>query len=110
MICWPWMFRADDSHGFPEYCEPYMFVLTGDGGNMELWRDTSEPLRESGESMAGDSGGEYTDEGFLGEVDGDVCELLPRRALQVGHNLTNLEISSFGTLSSIPLLARTSFP
>jgi hypothetical protein len=38
------------------------------------------------------------EEAFFGDVGGDTCELLPRRAWHVGHSLTNREMSSFGTL------------
>lgn len=76
-----------------------MLVLLGDDGNIEPRRDNSESLREDGgESISGESGGEYMERLCFGEVGGDTCELLPRRALQVGHIFTNREISSFGTL------------
>ncbi len=79
-----------------------MLVLTGEDGNIELWRGNSESLREAGgESKAGDCGDEKTEEECFGEMGGDGCELLPRRALHVGHILTNREMSSFGTLQHV---------
>ena len=47
-------------------------MLTGEDGNIELWRDNSESLREAGgESNAGDCGDEYTEEDRFGEIRGD---------------------------------------
>lgn len=79
-----------------------MGLVTGEEGNMELCRDKSESLRDAGgESISGDWGGEYKEDGCFGGLSGDACGLLPRRAWHVGHSLTNREISSFGTLYDV---------
>lgn len=58
-----------------------------------------ESRREEGEErISGECGGEYKECWLSGDIGGDKCELLPRRALHVGHILTNRDISSFGTL------------